>query len=93
MATAYSMHANWRQEDPRRILRLARKHGGTITPYARYPGLRSWIVSWPDREYGASERESAEGNLYVVRCHVRSRIERASGRLTLRNGSSGRIAA
>ena len=76
MASAYNMHANWRVEDPRRILRLARKNGGTITPYARYPGLRSWVVSWPDREYGAPDSESAEGHLYVVRCQVRSRIQR-----------------
>jgi hypothetical protein len=87
------MHSNWREEDPRRILRLARERGGTITPYARYPGLRSWIVSWPDREYGASDRESAEGHLYVVRCHVRSRVQRASPRLTVRNGAASRKAA
>lgn len=75
MASAYSMHANWRQEDPRRILRLARKHGGTITPYARYPGLRSWVVSWPDRGE-CDDDYSAEGNLYIVRCQVRSRHAR-----------------
>ncbi len=64
MATAYNMHANWRKEDPRRILRLARQHGGTITPYARHRGLRSFIVSWPDGEPG----DSCEGHLYVIRC-------------------------
>lgn len=76
MASAYSMHANWRWEDPRRILRLARKNGGTITPYARMAGIRSWIVSWPDGDEGYQ----AEGHLYVVRCQVRSRHERRSAR-------------
>lgn len=75
MAIAYSMHDNWRERDPRRILRLARKYGGTITPYARYRGFRSWIVSWPDRGE-CDDGYSAEGNLYVVRCQVRSRSVR-----------------
>lgn len=79
MATAYSMHSNWRQEDPRRILRLARKHGGTITPYARYYGFRSWIVSWPDRGE-ADDGLSAEGHLYIVRCQVRDRHARHHAR-------------
>lgn len=70
MAIAYNMHAEWRHEEPRRILRRARANGGTITPYAhiRGPnGVRSWIVSWPDRgEDGTGD--PCEGNLYIVRC-------------------------
>jgi len=80
MATAYSMHANWREEDPRRILRLARKNGGTITPYARFRGFRSWIVSWPDRGECGDDDSATEGHLYVVRCKVRDRHARHAAR-------------
>ena len=70
MAMAFNMHADWRHEDPRKVLRRCRLNGGTITPYARLGGpngCRSWIVSWPDRgEDGTGD--AAEGHLYVIRC-------------------------
>jgi hypothetical protein len=60
MSEAFNMHAEWRQVNPREVLRKCRLHGGTITPYARSRGLRSFIVSWSS--------EGCEGHLYVIRC-------------------------
>jgi len=65
MATAFDMHAEWRAREPREILRKCRLHGGTITPYARDIGFRSYIVSW--------SHEGCEGNLYVLRVRARRR--------------------
>jgi hypothetical protein len=59
MSAAFNMHANWRQEDARKILAACQRNNGTITPYARYRGFRSFIVSWPS--------DGCEGHLYVLR--------------------------
>lgn len=71
-AQAYDMHANWRTREPRAILSHCRRHGGTITPYAksisRFGSCRSWIVSWPS--------EGCEGHLYVIRVQTLCRFER-----------------
>jgi hypothetical protein len=60
MSSAYDMHANWRERNPRDVLAKCRQHGGTITPYARDRGFRSFIVSW--------SVDGCEGHLYVIRC-------------------------
>ncbi len=71
MSTAYDMHANWREINPREVLDKCRKHGGTITPYARDRGLRSYIISWPS--------EGCEGHLYVLRVKPLQRLRMRSG--------------
>lgn len=67
MATAYGMHDNWREHDARRILARCKRNGGTVVPYGRFPGrLRSYVVTWPDRDE-CGELTGCEGNLYIVR--------------------------
>lgn len=68
-SSAYDMHANWRERDPREILDRCRRNHGRITPYARDRGFRSYVVCW--------NAEGCEGHLYIIRVrYVRETCER-----------------